>query len=445
MKLSEIGATLREIRVTPVKTLGQNFLHDQNLARRIVEDAEINAQDFVVEIGPGLGALTEPLLATGARVLALEKDARLANFLSQHFREAKLEVRHGDALNFDVRELFAQRSVKCVGNLPYYVASQLLLKFLSRPIPISLSLFMLQKEVAARLSARAGSEDYGALSIFVQSQYRVEYLRTVPASVFLPQPEVDSALVKITPRAPTELPFFDEEIFRSLVTLGFSQRRKQLQKLLRARVPQWERAAEEIDCSPQARAEELSLAQWIALSRIVQPEPALERANTAEEKFPVVDESDEFLRAAPRSEVHGNNLRHRAVHIFIFNRGGELLLQKRSRWKDRHPLAWDSSAAGHVDAGEEYDSTARRELAEELGIEAELERVAKIPASERTGEEFIWLYRGVSEGPFRPAPAEIEWLGFFPLETVSGWLEARPEDFAPGFIECWKAWREISV
>ena len=130
-------------------------------------------------------------------------------------------------------------------------------------------------------------------------------------------------------------------------------------------------------------------------------------------------------------------MRHRAVHIFIFNGLGELFLQKRSRWKDRHPRLWDSSAAGHVDAGEEYDAAANRELQEELGISAELKRVAKLGATEQTGQEFIWLYQGRHEGPFRLPAAEIEHGEFFPTDIVSAWLKARPADFAPGFVECW--------
>src|SRR5438132_4340883 len=161
MKRSEIDTTLREIRVAPVKTLGQSFLHDRNLARWIVEKAEITSDDYVVEIGPGLGALTEFALGSGARVLAIEKDARLADFLREHFHESRLEVRHMDALHFDVRTLFAQRRVKCIGNRPYYIASKLLLKFISYPSPISLWLFMLQKEMARRLSAQPATHDYG--------------------------------------------------------------------------------------------------------------------------------------------------------------------------------------------------------------------------------------------------------------------------------------------
>src|SRR3981081_4316335 len=123
MKLSEIDATLREIRVSPVKTLGQNFLHDRNLSRWIVDQTEIIPDDYVVEIGPGLGALTEFILAKRARVLAIEKDARLTEFLHAHFSDERLEVLHADALTFDVRDLFARPQVKLLGNLPYNVAS----------------------------------------------------------------------------------------------------------------------------------------------------------------------------------------------------------------------------------------------------------------------------------------------------------------------------------
>ncbi len=237
MKLSEIDATLREIRVSPVKTLGQNFLHDRNLARWIVEKAELTPDDYVVEIGPGLGALTQFVLASGARVLAIEKDRRLADFLRKRFPSERCEILHADALDFDVRQLFAQPRVKLLGNLPYYISSQLLLKFTKYPSPISLWLFMLQKEMARRLSASPGTSDYGALTLIVQLHYRVDYLRTVPASVFLPQPDVDSAFVRISPRAPDELPDHDPEIFLRLVRRGFSQRRKQLRNLLSRRGP----------------------------------------------------------------------------------------------------------------------------------------------------------------------------------------------------------------
>ena len=445
MKLSEIDATLREIRVSPVKTLGQNFLHDRNLARWIVEKAALTSEDYVVEIGPGLGALTEFILESGARVLAIEKDQRLAGFLQKRFKSERFEVLHLDALDYDLRPLFAKPSVKLIGNLPYYISSQLLLKFTKYPSPIQLSLFMLQKEMARRISAAPGTSDYGALSLMVQLQYRVEYLRSVPASVFLPEPEVDSAFVRITPRAPEELPSHDPETFFRMVRQGFSQRRKQLRNLLREEVPEWEEAAAAIGFDPRARAEELSLEQWIALSNKSRSQAISAEAATASERFPVVDEEDRLLGDAPRAEVHGNNLRHRAVHILIFNGLGELFLQKRSRWKDRHPLLWDSSAAGHVEAGEGYDATAIRELKEELGVTAALTRVAKLPASERTGQEFIWLYRAQHDGPFALAPSEIEHGEFFPADVVAEWVKTRPADFAPGFLECWKAFADAEL
>jgi 16S rRNA (adenine1518-N6/adenine1519-N6)-dimethyltransferase len=301
---------------------------------------------------------------------------------------------------------------------------------------------MLQKEMARRISAAPGTSDYGALSLHVQLQYRVEFLRTVPASVFLPEPDVDSAFVRITPRLPNELPPHDPETFFRLVRQGFSQRRKQLRNLLRQEIPDWEEAAAAVGFDPRARAEQLSLEQWIALSERSRSGQPADPGTVASERFPIVDEHDHPLGDAPRGEVHGNNLRHRAVHLFIFNRRGELFLQKRSRWKDRHPLLWDSSAAGHVEAGEEYDETAGRELKEELGVTAELVRVVKLPASERTGQEFIWLYRGEHQGPFQLAKTEIEHGEFFPTEVVSRWVKARPGDFAPGFLECWKAYNQ---
>ncbi|MGZ5504307.1 MAG: 16S rRNA (adenine(1518)-N(6)/adenine(1519)-N(6))-dimethyltransferase RsmA [Chthoniobacterales bacterium] len=444
MKLSEIDATLREIGVAPVKTLGQNFLHDRNLARWVVDRAELTANDYVVEIGPGLGALTEFLLASGARVLAIEKDARLVKFLRDRFATERLEVIHGDALEFDVRTLFAQPRVKFVSNLPYNISSQVLLRFTKYPSPISLWLCMLQKEMARRLSAQPRTSDYGALTLIMQLHYRVEYLRTIPASVFLPRPEVESAFVKLEPREANELPACDAEHFVDLVRKGFSQRRKQLGKLLRADIADWSTAAAAIGCDPRARAEELSLPQWTALTNLASPSESADASATGAEEFAVVNQNDEVIGHAQRAIVHGNNLLHRAVHILLFNKKGELFLQKRSRFKDRHPCLWDSSAAGHVDQGEEYDSCAQRELNEELGISSQpLQRVLKLPASERTGHEFIWLYQGPNDGPFRLARSEIELGEFFPPELVTKWLAARPADFAPGFAECWRAFLTI--
>jgi len=442
MNLSEIRTALEEARVRPVKTLGQNFLHDRNLSRWIVDQAEIKSDDFVLEIGPGLGAMTNEILARGAHVLAIEKDARLVEFLRRRFQDPRFQVRHGDALKFDTRVLFAEHNVKLLANLPYYVASQLLIRFLDYPSAISLALLMLQDEMARRITAKPTSDDYGSLTLHIQLHHRVEYLRKIPRTVFFPQPEVESAIVRITPRLPTEVGVFDSAMFRQIVRRGFSQRRKQLRKLLSDCVGSWEIAAEKIGIQPAARAEELSLHQWIGLANLITPRDEKTATKLLEERFPVVDEDDRKIRDASRGEVHENNLRHRAVHVLIFNGKGELLLQKRSPWKDRHPSLWDSSAAGHVNADEDYDATAERELEEELGVKAELNRVAKIPASERTGQEFIWLYSGEAEGPFHFPREEITAVQFFPIDIVGSWIAQKPEEFAPGFRECWTIWRE---
>jgi len=441
MKLSEIRATLREINVSPVKTLGQNFLHDQNLAHWIINQAELTADDYVVEIGPGLGALTKLALEKGARVLAIEKDTRLANFLRDRLGHTRLELMNIDALKLDARALFSHRRVKLLGNLPYNISSALLLKFLEYPSPISLWLFTLQKEMACRLSASPSTHDYGALTLRVQLHHHAKYLRTIPATVFFPRPEVDSALVRILPRNPLELPERDDELFLKLVRCGFSQRRKQLKKLLHEQVADWDAAARSVGFNPKARAEELSLRQWIALANFISPSRRTNPRLTNNERFPVVDKNDRILRYAQRSDVHGNNLRHRAVHILIFNQAGEVYLQQRARWKDRHPLRWDSSAAGHVNTGESYDETARRELKEELGVTVPLKKISKLPASERTDQEFIRVYRGAVSSDPAPNRAEIESGAFFPQAVIDGWVAARPNDFAPGFIECWKVYR----
>ncbi len=436
MKLTEIRSTLREIGVSPVKTLGQNFLHDKNLARWIAEQAEIASEDYIVEIGPGLGALTEFILAKGARVLAIEKDGRLAKFLREHFVNAKIDIKHADALEFAARTLLAQPRVKLLGNLPYNIASVLLLRWLTYPSPFSLVILMLQKEMAERLAATPGTKNYGALSVQMQFRYRIKLLRTVRASNFFPEPDVDSAIVRLEPRDARELPACDADVLVDLVRRGFGQRRKQLGKLLREQVPNWDEAAAAIGVEADARAETLSLEQWIALANFVRP---IRRAEAKEEYFPVVDEKDRVLRAAPRGEVHANNLLHRTVHILIFNPAGEVFLQWRARTKDRHPLRWDSSAAGHVDAGEDYAEAAARELEEELGIETELSEIARLPASDRTDQEFVRLYRGEYDGPVRLNRSEIEAGAYFPPSIVTGWIAARPGDFAPGFAECWKA------
>lgn len=159
----------------------------------------------------------------------------------------------------------------------------------------------------------------------------------------------------------------------------------------------------------------------------------------ADEIFDVVNERDEAIGRAPRKEVHARKLWHRAVHVLVFNARGEVFLQKRSMKKDIAAGLWDSSASGHLDAGEDYDACAGRELREEIGLaNVQPERLFKIDACAETGWEFCWVYRCRSDGPFQLHPDEIERGGWFAPEKISSWIAERPQDFASAFRLVWK-------
>ncbi len=440
MKLSTIQSSLAEIGMQPSKSMGQNFLHDQNLADWIVAQLDLKPGEAWMELGPGLGSLTEFALQRSTNGLVIEKDGRLAAFLRERFPD--LEIIHGDASDFDVRDLFSRGPVKVLGNLPYYVSSQILFGFTAEPSPVSALIFTLQRELAERLSAGPRTKEYGALTLLVGRRWRVKYLRTLPGSVFVPAPKVESGIVMLTPRDAAEFPACDGVRFTTLVKQGFSQRRKQLRKMLASYALDWPALCAHLGVEETTRAEELSLAQWISLTNFVTGAVPAKQADAQDvhgEIFDVVDENDRVTGQASRHEVHRKKSLHRAVHIFVFNEAGELFLQRRSKWKDMHPLRWDSSAAGHVNTGQTYDETAPREIEEELGVYAEVEPLATIAPSEATGWEHVRLYRANHDGPFRLNLAELDSGGFFTLDQIDRWTAARPQDFATGFLECWKS------
>jgi isopentenyldiphosphate isomerase len=158
-----------------------------------------------------------------------------------------------------------------------------------------------------------------------------------------------------------------------------------------------------------------------------------------EEIFDVVNERDEVIDRRPRSEVHRLGLLHRAVHVLVFNARGQIFLQKRSMAKDRQPGLWDSSASGHVDSGEDYDATAVREVEEEIGLRLPKTpaRLFKIDACAETDQEFVWVYRCESEGPFELNPSEIDRGGWFSREEVSRWMKEKPGEFASALLFIW--------
>ncbi|NBV87820.1 MAG: ribosomal RNA small subunit methyltransferase A, partial [Verrucomicrobia bacterium] len=255
MKLSELQATLSCLNASPTRSLGQNFLHDKNLSDWIVSQLGLSPSDRWLEIGPGLGSLTDPAQEHSPHGILVEKDDRLIGFLRQRYPH--LEVVHGDACEFDTRDLLPGGPLKVLGNLPYYVSSQILFNFTADASPATLLLFTLQKELAQRLAAGPDCKDYGAPTVLIGRRWKVELLRTIPASVFLPVPKVESAVVRLTPRLPGELPACDGGRFNTLVKLGFSQRRKQLGKLLAPALPGWHEAAASVGVPVTARAESL--------------------------------------------------------------------------------------------------------------------------------------------------------------------------------------------
>lgn len=221
------------------KSLGQNFLTDENILRKMAQAARLTKEDAVIEIGPGAGIVTEMLLEKAGSVLAVEIDKALIPFLEETLGEyPHFTLWHGDVLKADLAGWIREQqqagfaSIKVVGNLPYYVTTPIIMKLLEDELPIDLMLFMIQKEVAQRLAARPGTKEYGALTVGARFYCDAEKVFDVSAQVFIPRPKVASAVVRLTRHEKPVADIPDPALFFALVKAAFGQRRKTLHNAL---------------------------------------------------------------------------------------------------------------------------------------------------------------------------------------------------------------------
>ena len=266
-----------------LKRLGQHFLTDPGILARIAGSLELAGSETVIEIGPGRGSLTEALLPRVGRLVAVELDHALAVLLRDRYAEDKrVSIVEADVLSADMHAL-AGGPYSLIGNVPYYITTPIIFRALEPPMP-SQSVFLVQREVAERVVAAPGSRIYGALSVNVQAVASAELLFTIPAGAFRPPPKVESAVLRLVPRADPTVPAHELEAFRTFVLAAFSQRRKQLRRVVRniARLPvdAADAAISLAGLDPEARPETLAPADFARLMRAARSVPVAPQAPT---------------------------------------------------------------------------------------------------------------------------------------------------------------------
>jgi len=257
----------------PKKALGQNFLQDPNITRKIVAALNVQQDDMVVEVGPGRGALTEHLLAQTNNLHLIEFDRELAAYWQAYSETvANLAVYSADILKFDFASLphtskTKAAKIKVIGNLPYNISSPILFYLMAHISQIDSIVVMLQKEVVQRMVAEPGSKQYGRLSVMLQQYFAIELLFTVPPTAFFPPPKVDSAIARLQPLNEPIHPVENQQHFADVVKQAFSQRRKTLRNTLKPLLSFEQIASLGID--PQARAETLSITDFAKLANLL--------------------------------------------------------------------------------------------------------------------------------------------------------------------------------
>lgn len=254
------------------KKLGQNFLINEQIVAGIVKAAMLKPDEDILEIGPGIGTLTQGLLEGGANVTAVEIDRRLLDVLNKTLEGyEKLRIIHGDILKVNIPEEMSGKRFKVVANLPYYITTPIILGLLEQRLPIELLVTMVQKEVAERMVAAPGTKDYGALSVAVQYYTKAEIMFNVPPTSFMPPPAVESSVIRCIVRDEPPVSLISEKIFFRIVKAAFSQRRKTLSNALKttgASAQMVQEALMEAQIDGGRRGETLSLEEFAAISNV---------------------------------------------------------------------------------------------------------------------------------------------------------------------------------
>ncbi|UTI43370.1 16S rRNA (adenine(1518)-N(6)/adenine(1519)-N(6))-dimethyltransferase RsmA [Niallia sp. RD1] len=261
------------------KSLGQNFLIDTNILRNIVDHAQLTEESGAIEVGPGIGALTEQLARRSKKVVAYEIDQRLLPILKETLEPyPHAKIIHQDILKANVKEMLDTefsdiRDVMLVANLPYYVTTPIIMKILEEKLPLRGIVVMLQKEVAERISAKPGTKEYGSLSIAIQYYTKPEVVMIVPKTVFVPQPNVDSAVIRLTIRETPSVVVINEDFFFQVTRASFAQRRKTILNNLSSQLERGKEkkadiieALNQANIEPSRRGESLSIEEFAKLS-----------------------------------------------------------------------------------------------------------------------------------------------------------------------------------
>lgn len=261
---------LRTFKLRADKRLGQNFLVDEEIVSKIATAAELTAGDTVLEVGPGIGTLTQGLALSGARVVAVELDKRLLPVLEKTLAGYdNVQIVSGDILQVDIKAIVGAPTFKVAANLPYYITTPIIFNLLEQRLPMERLVAMVQKEVAERMVAKPGGKDYGALSVSIQYYTEPSIAFMVPPTSFIPAPNVESAVIVCKRRTTPPVEVCDEKLFFKVVKAAFSVRRKMLSNALRNMGITGEQAAawlQRAGIDPKRRGETLSLADFASLT-----------------------------------------------------------------------------------------------------------------------------------------------------------------------------------